>query len=188
MDFQRLVKFIRQDGCPVRLYQKTLLKMNQSVGTFDITKKGNPIICIAVQGHTQLELRRLLLHEYAHFLQLRDSFVLICEDIIKGWDILDKWLKGKEYSEEELQAARNCILVIEYDAEIRTIQIARVLDTDIGDVEEYIKNAYSYITSIKNTFKTRIWTEYTELNLCNRKLLPEEILAELTDEELLCLA
>ena len=185
MDFNRLLSFIKRDGCPVRLYDKKMMKDAQSIGTFDVTKKGegNPIICIALKGHSRLELIRVLLHEYAHFCQWKDGFMQKIENAVKGHDVLDKWLKGKKYAPDILYKARNAIILLEYDAEIRTIQLSRALGVNIGRHKNYYNNAHSYVTNIKNVFRVRHWDSYHELDLCYRKLKPSEILKPLSIEE-----
>lgn len=184
MDFDELVCFIKMDGCPVRLYNKSILKIAQSIGTFDVSKNGNPIISMAIKGHTKLELKRILLHEYAHYLQWVDGFMDEAESNIKGWDILDKWLSGKNYTKQELFAARNCVILLEYDAEIRTIQLARNLDINLGSEKDFLNSAHSYVTFLKYVFLTREWASYDILDLCHKKLRPQEILLPLSKSEI----
>ena len=183
MNFDALVKYIRKDGCPVRVYNKGILKVAQCLGTFDVSKKGTPTISIATRGHTKLENTRVLLHEYAHYRQWKDGLMGIAERVIKGWDVLDKWLSGKEYDSKQLSMARNCVILIEYDAEIRTIQLSRILKVDIGDIEDYLDHAHSYITHLKTVFKTKKWSPYRQLSICKKRLRPKEILAALSKEE-----
>lgn len=183
MNFEQLVAHIKKDGCSVRLYSKELLQGAECMGTFDVSKKGNPIICLATLNHGRLELIRTLLHEYGHYCQWKDGFLSHAEGNVKGWDILDKWLRGKKYSKPELLRARNCVLLIEYDAEIRTIQLARALNIDIGDVEAYCNDAHSYIAHLKKVFVTRKWEQYGRLEMIEKKLTPREVLAPLTPKE-----
>jgi len=185
MDFNQLVQFIKMDGCSVRIYNnKRIMSVAQCTGTFDISKAGNPIISVATKGQRRIDLIRILLHEYAHYRQWKDGFMGKAELISKGWDTLDKWLKGKQYTNNQLYMARNCVVLIEYDAEIRTVQLSRNLGIDLGDNEDFLDNAHSYISHLKNVFRTRNWSRYKQLDLCNIKLTPEQILAPLTKEEI----
>jgi len=185
MNFSELATFIKADGCLLRLYKrKSLLKVAQCLGTFDISKKKNPIISLATKGHGQLTLIRTLLHEYAHYRQHKEGYFDTVEGVVKGWEVLDKWLNGRRYDEKTLAMARNCVVLIEYDAEIRTIQLARTLGVDIGDVGDYLDDAHSYASHLKNVFRTRVWSPYRRLDIQRRKLSPTEILATLTEEEL----
>jgi hypothetical protein len=184
VDFDRLVKFVRDDGCPVRLYNKRKMKIAECMGTFDISKRGNPIISLAIQDSSPLERRRVLLHEYGHYKQWQSGFLSACEREIKGWDVLDKWLCGMEFSEQDLVLARNCICLIEYDAEIRTVQLSRSLGVDIGREEDYLDSAHSYISHLKHVFMTRNWCNYEQLGLCHKKLSPGAALRDLTEEEI----
>jgi hypothetical protein len=187
MQFWQLISHIKKDGCNVRLYDKEELKVAQCAGTFDITKKGNPLICLATKGHTQQELLQLLLHEYAHFLQWKTGLLhkLEGENLKKGWVVLDNWLRHrKKYTEEELLLARDAIILIEYDADIRAIEISKELSVDIGSHKTHMENAYSYITLIKWAVKNRRWGEHPgEGYFDSRVRTPTEILREITPEE-----
>lgn len=135
----------------VRLYNRHELKIAQCSGTFDVSKKGNPVISLAISGHTKLELRKLLLHEYAHFLQWRDGTLNTLEgpNLKEGWDHIDEWLMGKKRSKEQIFHGRNITLYIEYDAEMRTLDLSEQLNVDIGSHKEYIRDANSYALLIK---------------------------------------
>lgn len=145
----------------VRLYKKRELKVAQCTGTFDVSKKGNPVISLAIDGHTKLELRQLLLHEYAHFLQWKDNTLEIIEgnELKEGWDHLDEWLKGRHRSLEQIMYARNSALYIEYDAEMRTLDLSQKLNVDIGSHKDYIRDANSYALLIKWCVLNRKWDD-----------------------------
>lgn len=176
-----LVEHIRRDGCSVFILDGNIVKISQSAGYFDI-EDGKPLIRIARDVKTRLEFTQLLLHEYSHYLQWKDGYLGRVENICNGWDILDRWLAGEEFSHADLYRARNSILLIEYDAEIRTVKLSRQFKIDIG--ASYLNNAHSYIGSIKNAFRKREWGTYTLLNMNWHKLRVREILAPLTQREI----
>lgn len=186
MDFNQLVDYVKKDGCVVRLYNRSELKCAQCTGTFDISKRGNPVISIAIRGHTKSELRSLLLHEYAHFLQWRDGLLEVIEGpgFKEGWDHLDEWLKGKKRSKAQLIYGRNSALYIEYDAEIRTLELSSKLNVDIGSHKEYIKDANSYMLLIKWCALNRKWDDRPAHDDINENIMTlEELLLPLTDRE-----
>lgn len=182
--FDWLVRYIKDDGCKVILYNKNILKQVDCVGTFDISRKKNPIICLAIKGHTLRELTQILLHEYAHFLQWREGLLYLLEgDNLKGgWDVIDKWLKGKKTSANVLNRARNAVLLMEYDADLRAIFLAKKLHLNIGSLKRRLSMAYSYITFLKWAIESREWGEYTVFY--NPVILtPTEVLKPLTNKE-----
>ncbi len=187
MLFPQLVEYIKNAGCSIFLYDRKELKVAQCVGTFDIAKNGNPLICLATKGHTHIELMQILLHEYAHFLQWEEGFLhkLEGEDLKKGWDVFDLWLrKKKKYSPEELVRSRNAVLLIEYDADLRVIDLAKELNIDIGSHIEHLENAYSYIVLIKWAFKNRKWDSHPGAGaFSGAPRTPKQILASLTTQE-----
>jgi hypothetical protein len=187
MQFWQLVSHIKKDGCVIRLYDKEELIVAQCTGTFDITKKGNPLICLATKGHTQKELLQILLHEYAHFLQWKTGLLHKLEgpDLKGGWDILDLWLRHKKkYTKEQLKKARDAVVLVEYEADIRATELSVKLGVDIGSHSDYIANSHSYITLIKWAAKYREWGGHPgESYFDGRIKTPEEILLEITPEE-----
>ena len=187
MQFWQLVSLIKKQGCNIRLYNKEELKVAQCAGTFDITKGENPLICLATRGHTQQELLQLLLHEYAHFLQWQEGMLHRFEgkNLKLGWDVLDLWLRHiKNFSDEKLSVARKAIILIEYDADIRVIEMAQQFGVDIGSHKTHMANAYSYITLIKWATKNRKWGSHPgEAYFDGRIRTPDEILLDITEEE-----
>jgi|SRR5690606_11846386 len=177
-----LAKTIKKNGCALIVEECEIITKSNSAGYFDI-EDGSPVIRIAKYGQSMLEFSQLLLHEYAHFLQWKDGFLPAIDDICDGWDILDRWLAGEEFGHEQLYVARNSILLIEYDAEIRTVELAKKFHINIGGAS-YFNNAHSYISSIKDAFRRRQWGQYTILNMHYRKLKPLELLAPLTPREI----
>lgn len=187
MNFWQLVSRIKKEGCTIRLYNKDELKVAQCAGTFDITKNNNPIICLAIKGHTQQELLQLLLHEYAHFLQWKEGILhrLEGEDLKRGWEVLDLWLRHKKnYTSKQLLWARNVALLMEYDADIRVIEMSKELGVDIGSHKAHMANAYGYIVLIKWAAKNRKWGSYPGEDYFDGRIRsPEEILSKITPRE-----
>ncbi len=187
MQFWQLVSRIKNEGCHVRLYDREEMKVAQCAGTFDISKKGNPLICLAIKGHTRQELLQLLLHEYAHFLQWKEGILHRFEgkDLKLGWDTLDLWLgHKKKFSKAQLSWARDAIILIEYDADIRVIEMACELGVDIGSHRTHMANAYSYVTLIKWAAKNRKWGSHPGEDYFDGRIrTPKEILSHITPEE-----
>lgn len=146
-------------------------------GIFDITDSGDPIILIATKNATELNAKKLLLHEFSHFLQWKDGFMQTIESVIDGWKIFDKWIGGKNYPVEVIDTAHKAILLLEYDAEIRSLQLARQLNIDIGPEDEYIREANDYITFLRCVRKTRDWSYPFPRGECKEKFTPEQILS-----------
>lgn len=187
MNFWQLVRYIKADGCNLRLYNKSELKMAECPGTFDISKNGNPIISLTTKGHTTRELMQLLLHEYAHYIQWKTGFLhkLEGENLKLGWEVLDKWLtKTRNYTGVQLKQARDAVVLIEYDADLRVIDLSRKFSIDIGSHADYMANAYSYVTLLKWAAKHRKWDSPPGGSFFDGKIrTPREILAPITEAE-----
>ena len=187
MNFWQLVRYIKLDGCNLRLYNKEKLILAECPGTFDISKNGNPIISLTTKGHTKRELMQLLLHEYSHYIQWKTGFLhkLEGENLKLGWDVLEKWLtKAKKYTDAELTWARNAVVLIEYDADLRVIDLSHKFSIDIGSHNEYMANAYSYVTLLKWATKNRKWDSHPGGSFFNGRIrTPSEILAPITPAE-----
>ena len=187
MDLNALVKYIRNTGCSLRLYNRDELKTSKCVGTFDLTKSGQPLICLATKGNSKLELCRILLHEYAHFLQWHEGFLSqLTTPHDDGWDILDRWLAGEKFTPDDIKIGRISVLLIEYDAEMRTIELANQLNVDIGSQQDYLNAAYAYLTFLKWVFLKRHWgfCPGPEHFLNSPMLYPCQVLCEITQEEI----
>lgn len=185
MTFDELVEFIRNQGCKVSIYNAKILEQSDSMGCF--IDYPEPEICMAISGYTQQELVKTILHEYAHFLQWEEGMLEpFNEERNFGWEIFNKWLKGKEFTQKTLDRARVIISLIEYDAEMRTIELSTDLGVDIGSHRAYMKDAYGYLATIKWSFLNRDWPcYYFDGELFDTDYLkPEDINKPLTQKEL----
>ena len=144
----------------------------------------NPKICIAISGHSHNELIKTTLHEYAHFLQYKDGLLDKFGD--EPWNVWDKWLQGEDFTQKQLKKSRNTICKIEYDADLRVIELAKQLNINIGKKEDYIKEAYSYVCTIKWSFLNREWDGYyLDGSLFNvGYLTPRQIVRPLSADEI----
>jgi hypothetical protein len=169
------------------VYNREELKQSQCSGTFDITKRGTPLICLATKGHADKQLAQLLLHEYAHFLQWKDGFLhkLEGKDFKEGWNILDLWLShNKKFTDIQLKNARDAVILIEYDADIRVLALSKELNIDIGNHNDHMADAYSYITLIKWAIKNKRWGQHPGGDYFDGRIRsPKEILSEITQKE-----
>ena len=186
MDFDKLVKFIKWTGCFVRLYTKSELKGAKCEATFCVSVKGNPTISIALLGFSDDEtLIHTLLHEYAHYLQWVDGYWDKVHGKNDGWDIVDKHLryKRKKLTGEQIKTARRTVLLLEYDAEMRAINLARFFSIHMNEAD-YLQSANSYMLSIKYAFENKQW-KHPELDTkISRKVAGvNNLLAPLTSKE-----
>lgn len=173
-------------GCAVRLYNKFELKGAKCEATFCISKKGNPVISLAVLGFSdEQSMVYTLLHEYAHYLQWVEGYWDKVHGENEGWDTVDKFLryKRKRIKEAEIKTARRTVLLLEYDAEMRTINLARFFGIRM-DEADYLQSANSYMLSIKWALESKQW-KHPELDTkVSRKVSGvNTLLAPLTDKE-----
>ncbi len=155
MDFNSLVEYIKSEGCRVRLYKKKKYIHGTAVGTFDVTDNG-PIIVMALKDESAIKLAGTLLHEYGHFLQWQDGFLPTIEAICDPYSLLHYWLRGKDYTNAELETGRNAMLAIEWDAEIRGNQLGLDLEIDGFNSDKYMRMAIGYMLGIKYSWKKRV--------------------------------
>lgn len=186
MVFYELVEFIRREGCAVRLYNRTELKGAKCEATFCISKNENPVIAIALLGFQDEEsMVYTLLHEYAHYLQWVDGYWDKVHKENEGWDTVDKYLryKRKRITEEQIKTARRTVLLLEYDAEMRTINLARFFCIRMNEAD-YLQSANTYMLSIKWALENKQW-KYPELDKqVSRKVSGvNTLLAPLTSKE-----
>lgn len=186
MDFYQLVCFIRSIGCKVILHDRKELRINKCEGTFSITENGNPVISLAMRGFKNEKHKILtLLHEFAHFVQWKTGYWDLVHRENDGWDTVDKYIRyvRKRISEDEIKKARRTVLLLEYDAEMRTINLARYFSIPI-DESEYLQWANNYMLQIKWALENKEW-KYPELDYkISRKVISvKNLLAPLTREE-----
>jgi len=128
------------------------------MGHYSEDERGS-IIEVAVKGHTKEMVNATLIHEFAHFLQSVDGFMSYINDNYGGWAKFTAWVEGKNFSEEEVIRARDGILLLEYDAEVRTLKLASQLSIDIGPRADYIRAVNAYMADIKFTAEKRRWMD-----------------------------
>lgn len=158
MNYDKLVQYIREEGCRVYVYRKKAEIYGGSRGTFDYNEKG-PIICVATRGVEFPKRVETLLHEFGHFLQWRDGFMQSLDGICDAYDLEEKWINHKiELGDKELLIVRNTILAMEYDAEKRGFRQGCLLRPDDFDEAFYLRGAAAYMDSIKWSFQRRIST------------------------------
>lgn len=186
MNFYQLVDFIRSAGCKVILHNREELRVNKCEGTFTVTEKGNPVISIAMKAFADERQRALtLLHEFAHFMQWQTGYWDLVHKENDGWNTVDKYLRysRRTIPSEEIKKARRAVLLLEYDAEMRTINLARFFGIEM-DEEEYLQWANNYMLQIKWALENREW-KYPKLEhkISRRVSTVKNLLAPLTREE-----
>lgn len=180
MSNDKLVRIIKDAGCRVRFFDKDFIG-GDAAATFDTSNAG-PIICVASRGRDRREIRRLLLHEFGHFYQWKTGFMQTLDGICDSWGILNKRIRGKKVSQDELDKAVKVACLLEYDAELRSIEIADTNGIWINRREVY-DDAHSYISGIKYSAIMGRWVFYPGLNIRHSMMTPREVIAPLTKEE-----
>lgn len=159
MDTGELVRYIRLQGCPVRLYKDRHLFRDKSMGHFS-EEVGKPFIAVTAKGHDSQTVNATLIHEYAHFIQYQEGFLGRINSTYGGWAKFTEWLEqGKEFTTEEVALCRSGVLTIEFDAELRTLQLANKMGVDIGPRDDYIRAINAYMADIKFAFEKRAWVD-----------------------------
>lgn len=183
MDFDSLVKLIKDSGCRVIVYpNKSEFKLSSCTGSFFLTDNG-PIIGMCTKGISKIKAKSTLLHEFAHFLQWKTGFLCRMDDFSDGWTIYEEWAKGNEFSPRELLRARNSVLLIEYDAELITLMLGEKLGIDLG--KYYLHAIESYITLIKYAFETKKFPATAPYKYFKGRLLSrEDLFAPITEHQL----
>ncbi len=179
MSNDKLIETIKDAGCRVRLFNREWIG-GDTAATFNYTN--GPIICVATQGRCPKEIRKLLLHEFAHFHQWKCGFMKEVDSICDGWDIIGKRLDGKSVDKALLDRAVRSACLIEYDAELRSIDVAEQLGIWVNRREIY-DDAHSYICGIKMSALCGQWIFYPHLGMYHEPLSPTEVIAPLTNEE-----
>jgi hypothetical protein len=83
-------------------------------------------------------------HEYAHFLQWIDTPQNIMQADDRASLLVFDWLTGKYYDKKEVQKAFCRVMVMERDAERRTVDLIKKFDLKV-DIDKYIRQANCYI-------------------------------------------
>lgn len=152
MNFQQFCSYIKAQGCKIRLYKKKT-SIGGAVGLFQ--EEPAPLISLAILCCSKKRQMELLAHEFAHFLQYKDGFTTIIENICEYGDWV-RWTDREiELSEKEVQAVRNTVLAIEWDAEMRAMKLAKELGLEGFNEKSYLRSACAYMETIKWSFLTR---------------------------------
>lgn len=190
-DIQKLCSHIKNAGCKLRLYNKELIYKNSAMATFDITKSNHPIISAGILGHSKEDIIEVLAHEFGHFLQWKDGSMQKVEpDKNTGpWQVYENIVSGKPkfktfYTEEQIEFARDSVLLFEYDAYVRGIQVLNELGIDRVELGQIYNVAHSYISAIKVEFlKKKQAIPFKILNIRYTAMTRKEVLAPLTQKE-----
>jgi len=186
MTFDELIAHVKSEGCRIRIY-KNRDYVEGSAGTFTVTEAG-PIIVMATRRDTIKKKTATLLHEYGHYLQWLDGFLPAIEAVCQTYDIHWEWIHGRcELTDNEWKAARNSMLWIEWDAEVR----GYIAGTELGvkfDKKSYLKGALGYMMSIKWSWENRndwrMSIQPTHITLKNPRFLNQKkLFAPLTSSE-----
>ena len=118
---------------------------DESGGTIAVARKSN-------------EFMQVLVHEYCHFLQYINSSK-IYEKCYDASNVVDAWLKGKNYSNKKVKRAFFLVRAMERDCERRAMKIIKDFNLAINS-KYYAKRAHLYIYSHFLMEKTRKFHSY----------------------------
>lgn len=148
MNFDELVKYIKGQGCRIRLF-KNKENVTGGVGTFHIAEKG-PLISLALKSHSKPKRAEYLLHEFGHYQQWVSGFMQILDGICDSYTMWDDWINQKvELTDFEIRTARNTMLAMEWDAELRAIALGNKLNVKHFNKKHHLSGANAYILAIK---------------------------------------
>ena len=138
--FYEIVSYASKNGCPVTVHTDKS-KIEGSNGYFSQDPK--PHIQIALKGKTWGKAIELLIHEYCHYWQWKESFLERKDD--EGNIIYSGILDGKDISPEQREKARVLIQLSEYDCEIRAASLFDKWNLEsVFPPSEHIKSANTY--------------------------------------------
>lgn len=182
MDFNDLVKYIKDKGCKVVVYKKKE-RVGGAIGEFN---EDTARINIATKGLSNKMITSTLLHEYAHFLQWKEGFSQYIDGICWSYEIHYDWIRGKrELTDDEKQMARNAMLAIEYDAEMRSYDLGLELKPKDFDPDFHLQEAACYMAHLKWSWGRRLeWDKRLSHTFWPaKKLTHDELFAPLTGRE-----
>lgn len=185
MNFKQLIAYIKKQGCRVVVWRNKEY-IEGSAGTFHVTEAG-PLINIATKNETIKKNTTTLLHEYGHFLQWREGFLPCVEMIADSYDTHYHWLKNnRDLTKTEWSTARNAMLWIEWDAEMRGYRQGIHLGVKGFNRDYYLSGTMSYVISIKWSWDNKSdWKISVPRKLIKRPKIysTDELFAPLTRAE-----
>jgi hypothetical protein len=187
MNFEQLKQYVKNAGCRLYLYpSKGSLMGGQCAAYFEVKEKNSkgPYICMATQGLEETELCELLLHEFAHFLQWKDGTEN--KKIDQAYRDWYKWLAGKKkFTEKRIEAIRKMILMHEWDADMRAIELGLKLPVENYDARDVLRGANAYASTIKWSFQSKDTSPWTpaRFHFKPRILTKKELLAPLNAKQ-----
>jgi len=184
MNFNDLVRFVRAQGCKVKVH-KSSKEIEGALGFF--IEEPYPLIEIAIRDWSKRRNVSTILHEYGHFCQSREGFSRYLDGICWSLNTFEEWIAGDiKLTKREIKMVRAVMLSIEYDAEMRACKLGDDMKPKNWDREFHLKEAYSYIVSIKWAFKhKKNWKKRPSWKLFPARVLShEELFAPLTKKEI----
>jgi hypothetical protein len=182
MRLEEFTKYIRKSGCRLKLY-KNLDTVKGCAGYFEVNSKG-PHISAAIRYLTPVYQMELVAHEYCHYLQYNDEKDLDLEEV-DMCKIHEEWLAGKEFSDEIIKETRDLMLLHEWDADRRAMELSKKLNLEPWDMNAYIRGSQSYLMVMKWSWQTRQPFEATPSRWKFKPVImtEEELLAPMSTDE-----
>lgn len=174
MNLCELVEFIKLSGCRIRLYRKEKISSSDCAATFNVTSQG-PLISVALYSVQPNQLVPLILHEFAHYWQWKCGLISAIDSVIDGWKVFENYISGKQYSKDILDRAMIATILLEYDAEIKTLLIAKKLKISLNR-EEYLMDAAGYAQMIARSFRNKKWYGEYQRSQIKKKMAPRELI------------
>lgn len=131
----------------VLLHQKNMVEY--CGGWFDSENKE---FVVALRNKMGFEI---LVHEYSHFLQWKNSKRFYNHGA-NSCGVIFSWLDGKFYKKETVKNAIMSIIELEWDCEMRALELINKHNLDI-DVSRYLKATNAYLLFYHIVHETRKW-------------------------------
>ena len=118
----------------------------------------DPILAVAI-GKDEKEWLPILVHEFGHMNQWIENhpyWTNLRGPKGEASDLLDQWLKGKEFTKKTINSFTKALINVEYDCEVRTLKEIKKFNLPI-DSEVYIQKSLSYVLFYHVVRKTKQW-------------------------------
>ena len=153
------VKLILGEGSKIPYSTNSALMVSGYFEDFFFKDRAPELACAI--GKPEQEWMKILIHESCHMDQWVEYPELWLSQYSEGKNsdrIMDNWISGKNFSEQQYTHAIRTMQAIEIDCEKRSAQ--KIIDLGLPiNVSEYIKNANSYVLFYSIILKTRAWYE-----------------------------
>jgi hypothetical protein len=141
----KVVRELLSNNFSVLLYNTEKLEDNCGGWCWIDDDENKKEFAVALNHHMGFEI---LIHEYCHFLQWKNSRQFWNEHLV-SYDILFDWIADQTMVVEEtnLQKSLESILTIEHDCESRVLKMIKNNPIENFDTQKYIRAVNAYLMS-----------------------------------------